>query len=102
MLQEYCAFLSILFGYSSSKSVLASRIDSRRSKNFLLSVKITFREITKHKSLHLKINCKQINFNKINSTKVGPNTHKIVKTVKLKVDAKILKGKVTNYCFNQT
>ena len=47
-------------------SILAFRIDSEKSKNFLLSVRIIFRGTIKHKLLYLKINSIQINSNKIN------------------------------------
>ena len=52
-----------LFGCIPLKSILAFRIDSGISEIFLLSVKITFRGTTKHKSFYLKIN----------STKAEPN-----------------------------
>ena len=42
-----------MFGCILSKSILTSRIDFGRSENFLLFVKITFKGITKHKSLYL-------------------------------------------------
>ena len=38
-----------LFGYICLESILVSRIDSGRSENFLLYVRITFRGTTKHK-----------------------------------------------------
>ena len=60
----------VLFDYSLSESIIVSRINSGRSKKILLSVRITFKRTTKHKSLYLKINYNQINFNKINSIKV--------------------------------
>ena len=62
----FCASFT-LFGLKGWKSIIVSRIDSVRSENFLLSIIITFRGTTKHKSLYLKINSNQINFNKINS-----------------------------------
>ena len=48
----------MMFGYLLSESILISRIDSGRSENFLLSVKITFKKTTKYKLLYLKINSK--------------------------------------------
>ena len=51
----------LMFGYSLSESILTSRIDSGRSENLFLFVRITFKKTTKHKSLYLKINSNQIN-----------------------------------------
>ena len=73
-----------LFGYICLESILVFRIDSRRSENFLLSIRITFRGTTEHKSLYLKINSIQINsvesiLSRINSTKAEPNTHVVTK-----------------------
>ena len=62
-----------MFGFILPESILASRIDSRRSENFLLFVRITFRGTAKHKSLYLKIN-----YNQINSTKTEPNMHLVL------------------------
>ena len=56
-----------MFGLSRPKSIFISRIDYGRSENILLSIRITFKKTTKHKSLYLKINFNQINSNKINS-----------------------------------
>ena len=56
------------------KSIQASRIDFGRSENFLLSVRIIFKGITKYKSLYLKINSNKINLFRINSIKTELNT----------------------------
>ena len=52
----------MLFGYPLSKLILVSGIDSEISEKILHSVRITFKKITKYKSLYLKINFNQINF----------------------------------------
>ena len=68
-----------MFGYPLLESILISRINSERSENFLLSIRITFKGTTKHKLLYLKINSNQtipiksILF-RINYTKIEPNT----------------------------
>ena len=64
--QESILIIFELFGYIPLKSILISKIDFKRSENFLLSVRITFREIIKYKSFYLKINSNHINSNKIN------------------------------------
>ena len=56
-----------IFSFRKSKSIITFKINFRKSENFLLSVKITFRGTNKHKSFYFKINSNQINFNKINS-----------------------------------
>ena len=56
------------------KSIQASRIDFGRSENFLLSVRIIFKGITKYKSFYLKINSNKINLFRINSIKAELNT----------------------------
>ena len=55
----------MLFNFYCLKSIIASRINSGRSENFLLYIKIIFRGTIKYKSLYFKINF----------TKVEPNTH---------------------------
>ena len=45
----------MMFDFKKSKLILISRINFDKSKNFLLSVKITFKKTTKYKSLYLKI-----------------------------------------------
>ena len=62
-----------MFGCMLPESILASGIDSGRNENFLFFIRITFRGITKHKSLYLKINS-----NKISSTKPELNTHLVI------------------------
>ena len=54
-----------MFDLSKSKLILVATINSEKSENFLLFIRIIFKETTKHKSLYLKINF----------TKVEPNTH---------------------------
>ena len=52
----------MIFSYTLPELILISRINFGRSKNFLLFIRITFREIIKYKLLYLKINSNQINF----------------------------------------
>ena len=62
-------FTRIDFGHFFVNYISRSAFDQ-----YYLNVNHFLDRIIKHKSLYLKINSNQINFNKINSIKIEPNT----------------------------
>ena len=83
---------------SRSKSILVFRSDFGRSENFLLSVIIIFRETIKYKLLCLKINSNQ---DKIDTTKIEPNTHlhllvrHVIQVLKFEAPSLVLSDKMS-------
>ena len=61
----------MMFGFSLPKLIFISRIDFGKNKFFLFSVRITFRETIKYKSLYLKINSTKIKLNTLDVTICG-------------------------------
>ena len=97
--------LFVLFGLRFLESIIICRIDFRKNKKFLLSVRIIFREIIKYKLFYLKINFIKLILFKINSTKIELNLLRIDlnSTQKITYEKKIAQNfiKIILFIFNR-